>query len=94
MTSWQTILDNFPTEDQLELTAEEQAYIPVYATNAFAANYKDTRCLFAHFLEPAIWCKGTGTIWNFASDNSELTTRKFRFLISHLDEVENFDFIQ
>jgi len=94
MTSWQTILDNFPTEDQLELTEEEWAYIPVYATNAFAADYKDTRCLFARFLEPAIWCKGTGTIWNFTSDNSELTTRKFRFLISHLDEVENFDFVQ
>jgi len=94
MTSWQIILDNFPTEDQLELTEEEQTYIPVYATNAFAANYKDTRCHFARFLEPAIWCKGIGTSWNFTTDNSELTTRKFRFLISHLDEVDNFDFIQ
>jgi len=93
MTSWQTILDNFPTEDQLELTEEEQVYIPVYATNAFAADYKDTRCLFARFQEPAIWCKGIGTIWKFTSDNTELTTRKFRFLISHLNEVENFDFV-
>jgi len=30
MTSWQTILDNFPPKDQLELTEEEQAYIPIY----------------------------------------------------------------
>jgi len=94
MTLWQTILDNFPTKDQLELTEEEQAYIPVYATNTFAADYKDTRCPFALFQEPAIWCKEVGTIWKFTSDNSELTTRKFRFLISHLDEVENFDFVQ
>jgi len=77
MTSWQTILDNFPTEDQLELTEEEQVYIPVYATNAFAADYKDTRYIFALFQEPAIWCKGIGTIWKFTSDNTELTTRKF-----------------
>jgi len=94
MTSWQTILDNFPTEDQLELTEEEQAYIPVYTTNAFAADYKDTRCLFALFQEPAIWCKGIGTTWRFTSDNAELVTRKFRFLVSHLDEVKDFDFIQ
>jgi len=93
MTSWQTILDNFLPEYQLELTEEEQAYIPVYATNAFAADYKDTRCLFAQFQEPAIWCEGIGTTWRFTSDNSELTTRKFRFLISHLDEVKNFDFV-
>jgi len=77
MSSWQTILDNFPTEDQLELTEEEQAYIPVYATNAFATDYKDTRCLFALFQEPAIWCQEIGTIWKFTLDNTELTTRKF-----------------
>ena len=93
MTSWQTILDNFLPEYQLELTEEEQAYIPVYATNAFAADYKDTRCLFAQFQEPAIWCEGIGTTWRFTSDNSELTTRKFRFLISHLDKVKNFNFV-
>jgi len=94
MTSWQTILNNFPTKDQLELTEEEQAYIPVYATNAFATDYKDTRCLFALFQEPAIWCKGIGTAWRFTSDNAELVTRKFQFLVSHLDKVENFDFVQ
>jgi len=94
MTSWQTILDNFPPKDQLDLTEEEQMYIPVYATNAFAADYKDTRCLFALFLEPAIWCKGVGTTWRFTSDNTELTTRKFQFLVSHLDKVQNFDFVQ
>jgi len=77
MSSWETILDNFPLENQLELTKEEQAYIPVYATNAFAVDYKDTRCLFALFQIPAIWCKGVGTIWKFTSDNTELTTRKF-----------------
>jgi len=58
MSSWETILNNFPSKDQLELTEEEQAYIPVYATNAFAADYKETRCLFARFLTPGIWCKG------------------------------------
>jgi len=94
MTSWQTILDNFPPKDQLELTEEEQAYIPVYATNTFTADYKETRCLFARFQEPAIWCEGLGTIWKFTSDNSELVPRKFRFLISHLDKVEQFNFIQ
>jgi len=26
MSSWETILDYFPSEDQLELTEEEQAY--------------------------------------------------------------------
>jgi len=77
MSSWENVLNNFPLEDRLELTDEEQAYIPVYATNAFATNYKDTRCLFALFQEPAIWCKGIGTIWKFTSDNTELTTRKF-----------------
>jgi len=94
MSSWQIILDNFPPEDQFELTEEEQAYVPVYTTNAFAADYKDTRYLFALFQEPAIWCKGVGTIWKFTSDNTELTTRKFRFLVHHLDKVENFDFVQ
>jgi len=94
MSSWQIILDNFLPEDQFELTEEEQAYILVYATNAFAADHKDTRCLFALFQEPAIWCKGVGTIWKFTSDNSELTTRKFRFLVSHLDKVEHFNFVQ
>jgi len=94
MSSWENVLDNFLLEDQLELTDEEQAYIPIYTTNAFATNYKDTMCLFALFLEPAIWYKGIGTIWRFTSDNTELTTRKFRFLISHLDEVEQLDFVQ
>jgi len=94
MSSWETILDNFPPEDQLELTEEEQAYMPVYTTNAFAADYKDTRCLFALFQTLAIWCKGVGTIWKFTSDNTELTTRKFQFLVQHLDKIENFDFIQ
>jgi len=94
MTSWQTILGNFPTEDQLELTEKEQMYIPVYTTNAFAMDYKDTRCLFALFQEPAIWCEGVGTPWKFTADNTDLTTRKFQFLVSHLNEVENFDFIQ
>jgi len=94
MSSWEIILDNFPPENQLELTEEEQAYIPVYTTNAFATDYKDTRCLFALFITPAIWCKGVGTIWKFTSDNTELLAKKFRFLVHYLDKVENFDFIQ
>ena len=94
MSSWETILDNFPPENQLELTEEEQAYIPVYTTNPFAADYKGTRCLFALFQTPAIWCKGVGTMWKFTLDNTELTTRKFWFLVQNLNEVENFDFIQ
>ena len=77
MSSWEIILDNFPPENQLELTEEEQAYILVYTTNAFAADYTDTRYLFALFQAPAIWYKGVGTIWKFTSDNTELTTRKF-----------------
>jgi len=94
MSSWETILNNFPPEDQLELTEEEQAYIPVYATDAFATDYRDTRCLFARFLTLGIWCKGVGTSWKFTSNNEVLVTSKFRFLILHLDEVSNFDFIQ
>jgi len=94
MSSWETVLSNFPPEDQLELTEEEQAYIPVYATDAFAADYKDTRCLFARFLTPGIWCEGVGTSWKFTANNEALVTRKFRFLVLHLDEVNDFDFIQ
>jgi len=94
MSSWETILNNFLPEDQLELTEEEQAYIPVYATDAFAADYKDTRCLFARFLTPGIWCEGVGTSWKFTANNEALITRKFRFLVLHLDKVNNFDFIQ
>jgi len=94
MSSWETILNNFPPEDQLELTEEEQVYIPVYATDAFAADYKDTRCLFAHFLTPGIWCEGVGTPWKFTANNEALVTRKFRFLVLHLDKVNDFDFIQ
>ena len=94
MSSWETILSNFPPEDQLELTEEKQAYIPVYATEAFAADYKDTRCLFARFLTPGIWCEGVGTSWKFTLNNEALVPSKFRFLVLHLDEVNNFDFIQ
>jgi len=94
MSSWESVLNNFPPELQLELTEEEQAYIPVYATDAFAADYKDTRCLFARFLTPGIWCEGVGTSWKFTSNNEALVTSKFRFLVLHLDEVDDFDFIQ
>ena len=94
MSSWEEILGNFPEENHFELTEDEQAYIPVYATQAFAADYKDTRCLFALFQTSPIWCKGVGTTWKFTSNNADLITRKFRFLVQHLDEVENFDFIQ
>ena len=93
MSSWEIILENFPPENQLELTEQEQVYIPVYATKAFAADYKDTRCLFALFLTPAIWCKGIDTVWWFTLDNKELTSRKFQFLVKHLEEVKNFDFV-
>jgi len=94
MSSWEEICKNFPEENHSELTEDEQAYIPVYATQAFAADYKDTRCLFALFQSAPIWCKGVGTTWKFTSNNTDLITRKFRFLVQHLDEVENFDFIQ
>jgi len=94
MSSWENVLNNFPPEHQLELTEEEQVYIPVYATEAFAADYKETRCLFACFLTPGIWYEGVGTSWKFTLNNEALATRKFRFLILHLDEVNNFDFIQ
>ena len=94
MNSWDTILNNFLPKDQLKLTEEEQVYILVYATDAFAADYKDTRCLFACFLTPGIWCEGVGTSWKFTANNEALVTRKFRFLVLHLDEVDNFDFIQ
>ena len=77
MSSWESVLDNFPSELQLELTEEEQAYIPVYATDAFAADYKETRCLFARFLIPAIWCKGIETPWKFTLNNEALVTHKF-----------------
>jgi len=93
MSSWDTILDNFTPEQQLDLTEPEQDYIPVYATEAFAAYYNETRCLFARFLTPGIWCEGVGTPWKFTANNNELTTRKFRFLVLHLDKVNNFNFI-
>ena len=54
MSSWDIILDNFPPEQQLQLTDLEEAYIPVYTTEAFAADYKETQCLFARFLTPGI----------------------------------------
>ena len=94
MSSWENVLNNFLPELQLELTEEEQAYIPIYTTDAFAADYTDTRCLFACFLTPGIWCKGVGTSWKFTSNNEVLVTSKFRFLVLHLNEVNNFDFIQ
>ena len=94
MSSWEEILENFPEENHFELTKDEQAYIPVYATKAFAADYKDTRCLFALFQTSPIWCKGVGITWKFTSNNADLVTKEFRFLVQHLDEVENFDFIQ
>jgi len=94
MSSWENVLNNFPPKHQLELIEDEQAYIPVYATDAFAADHKETRCLFAHFLTPGIWCEGVGTSWKFTSNNEALTTRKFQFLVFHLDEVDDFDFIQ
>ena len=94
MSSWEEILENFPEENHSELTKDEQVYIPVYATQAFVADYKDTRCLFALFQTSPIWCKGVGTTWKFTSNNADLVRRKFRFLVQHLDEVENFNFIQ
>ena len=94
MSSWEEILENFPEENHIELTEDKQAYIPVYATQAFAADYKDTRCLFTLFQTSPIWCKGVGTTWKFTSNNTDLTTRKFWFLVQHLDKVENFDFVQ
>jgi len=94
MSSWEIILDNFLLEQRLQLTELEEAYIPVYATEAFAAHYKETRCLFARFLTPGIWCEGVGTTWKFTSNNKALSTRKFRFLVFHLDKVNDFDFIQ
>ena len=93
MTSWEIILDLFPQDKQLELTKLEEDYLPVYATQAFAAYYKDTRCIFAYFVQSAIWCEGIGNIWQFTSDNTELVPRKFRYLVHHLDKVENFDFV-
>jgi len=94
MSSWETILDNFPPEERLDLTEPEQDYIPVYATDAFAAYYKEIRCLFACFLTPGIWCEGVGTPWKFTANNETLEARKFRFLVLHLNEVNDFDFIQ
>ena len=93
MTSWEIIQDLFPQDQRLELTNLEEEYLPVYATRAFAAYYKDNRCIFAYFVQSAIWCEGIGNIWRFTSDNTELLPRKFRNLIHHLDEVENFDFV-
>jgi len=94
MSSWNIILDNFPLKECLDLTQPEQDYIPVYATESFAAYYKDSHCLFARFLTPGIWCEGVGTPWKFTANNETLETRKFRFLVLHLDKVNNFDFIQ
>ena len=93
MTSWEIILDLFPQDQRLELTDLEKDYLPIYATEAFAADYKDVRCIFAYFVQSAIWCKGIGSVWRFTSDNTELIPRKFRVLVHHLDEVENFDFV-
>ena len=93
MSSWETILELFPPEQQLKLIDKEEYYIPVYATNTFAANYKDTRCIFALFVQSAIWSKGIGSVWWFTLDNEELLPRKFQFLVHHLDKVEDFDFV-
>jgi len=94
MSSWNVVLDNFPLALRLQLNDLEEAYVPVYATDAFAADYKETQCLFARFLTPGIWCEGVGHTWKFTSNNEELSTKKFRFLVPHLDEVNQFDFIQ
>ena len=93
MSSWETILELFPPEQQFELTDKEKDYIPIYASNAFTADYKDTRCIFALFVDSAIWCKGIGNIWRYTSNNEELLPRKFWFLVNHLDKVEDFDFV-
>jgi len=77
MSSWDIILDNFTPAQQLDLTEPEQDYLPVYATDAFAADYDDFCCIFACFLTPGIWCKEVGTPWKFTSNNKELVTRKF-----------------
>jgi len=87
MSSWDILLDNFTPEQRLDLTEPEHNYIPVYATDASAAYYKETHCLFAHFLMPGIWCEGVGTPWKFTTNNDALVTRKFRFLVLHLDKV-------
>ena len=63
MTSWEIILDLFPQDQRLELTDLEKDYLPIYATEAFAADYKDVRCIFAYFVQSAIWCEGIGSIW-------------------------------
>ena len=57
---------------------------------SFACN---TRCIFTYFVQSAIWCEGIGSIWRFTLDNTELVPRKFRYLVHHLDEVKNFDFV-
>ena len=93
MTSWETILELFPPGQQLKLTDKEKDYIPIYASNMFIANYKDIRCIFALFIDSAIWCKGIRSIWKHTTNNEELVPRKFQFLVNHLDEVENFNFV-
>ena len=93
MSSWDHVLELFPPTKRLELTDLEADYLPLYATNGFAAFFKDTCCIFALFQTPAIWCEGVGTLWRFTSDNTELVERKFRYLVSHLDEVKDFNII-
>ena len=87
MTSWEIILDLFPQEKRLELTSLEEDYLPVYATQAFAAYYKETRCIFAYFVQSAIWCEGIGNIWRFTSDNTELIPRSFDILFTILTKL-------
>jgi len=77
MSSWEEILENFPEENHIELTEDKLEYIPVYAAHEFAAEYKDTKCLFALFQTAPIWCKGVGTTWKFTSNNADLETKKF-----------------
>ena len=54
MSSWDHVLELFPPTKRLELTDLEADYLPLYATNRFAAFFKDTCCIFALFQTPAI----------------------------------------
>jgi len=72
MSSWDIILDNFIPAQQLDLTEPEQDDLPIYTTDAFAADYDDSHCIFACFLTPGIWCKGVGTPWKFMSNTKIL----------------------
>jgi len=49
--------------------------------------------LFVSFIEPFLHVNGN-IIHEFTSNDEALATRKFQFLVVHLDEVNNFDFIQ